>query len=301
MERWPTWPRSSKKRRIVSYQGTLNLSAIINAGVAAVRGPYTHYLFLNNDTEAIDPGWLEHMLGYGQRADVGVVGALLVSEDELVRHGGVILGMNGSADHAHKNCPFRGWLSGRNPGHNGGLLASRDVSAVTGACMLTRADLFHRLNGFDERLAVGFNDVDYCLRTAALGYKVIQDAYTVLYHLESERGPLGAVNLCLEDSVRFRKLYRELILKGDPFYSPILSKFTTEIRCDPLATSGQKRESERLVLFSLHRRMVPEPHASMSKYQKISSIGRMWRGVLAWLGGKRLHRAKSRLVFSSGR
>jgi GT2 family glycosyltransferase len=230
----------STKHRVLRHQGVHNPAAIYNTSVAAVRGPYTHYLFLANDTEAIDPGWLEHMLGYGQRTDVGIVGALLLSEDELVRHGGVIVGMNGLADHAHKDSPFRGWLSGRNPGHNGGLLATRDVSAVSGACMLTQADLFHRLNGFDERLAGGFSDVDYCLRANALGYKVIQDAYAILYQLEGERSPLDPVDQHNDASLLFRELHRELIFKGDPFHSPMLSRYSKDTRFEPPVPSGKK-------------------------------------------------------------
>ena len=122
-------------------------------------------MFLDNDTEAIDPGWLEHMLGYGQRTDVGVVGAILLYENELVQHGGMIVGMNGSADHAHKNCPFRGGYLGTEPWPQRQLCWQAVTSPrCTAACMLTRADVFHSLNGFDERLVVGFNDVDYCLR-----------------------------------------------------------------------------------------------------------------------------------------
>ena len=230
----------SSKHRLLRLRGAYNLAAIRNTSVAEVRGSYTDYLFLDQDTEAIDPGWLEHMLGYGQRTDVGVVGAVLLYEDESVQHGGIIVGMNGSADHAHKNSPFRGWLSGRNPGHNGALLATRDVSAVSGACMLTQADLFHRLNGFDERLGGGFSDVDYCLRATALGYKVIQDAYSMLYHLERERSALDPVVQHHDASLRFREFHRELILKGDPFHSPMLSRYSTDTWFEVPAVSSKK-------------------------------------------------------------
>jgi hypothetical protein len=106
--------------------------------------------------------------------------------------------------------------------------------------MLTKAELFHRLNGFNEQLAGGFSDVDYCLRAAALGYKVIQDAYAILYHLKNPRGPLDPVNPHDEDSLRFRELYRELIIKGDPFHSPMFSRFTAEICWNSMAIPGRK-------------------------------------------------------------
>ena len=136
---------------------------------------------MSHEIEAIDPGWLEHMLGYGQRADVGVVGALLIDGSDRVRHAGLVIGLNGLADTAYKDAPYRDSSSGY-PGQEVSLLASRDVSAVSAACMLTRSDVFHRLNGFDERLAGVLNDVDYCLRASALGYKIIQDAYAILLH-----------------------------------------------------------------------------------------------------------------------
>jgi GT2 family glycosyltransferase len=197
-------------------------------------------LFLDNDVEAIDPGWLEHMLGYGLRTDVGVVGAILLSENELVQHGGVIVGLNGSADHADRNSPFRISTSVRNHGHNGSLLASRDVSAVTAACMLTRADVFHSLNGFDQDLVVEFNDVDYCLRASTLGYKIIKDAYAVLYRLENRSRPGEAGDPHSEDRRLFRDRYRELLIKGDPFHSPMLSRFTTEICWNGMAVPERK-------------------------------------------------------------
>ena len=229
-----------KYHRFVPYRGQFNLSAIINAGVEAVRGPYTHYLFLDNHIEAIDPGWLEDMLGYGQRTDVGVVGAVLLDENELVQHGGIIVGMKGSTDHAHRNSPFRSATSVRNPGHNGSLLASRDVSAVTAACMLTRADVFHSLDGFDADFVVEFNDVDYCLRASALGYKIIEDAYAILYHLVSQSRLGEAGDSHPEDSRVFRDRYRELLVKGDPFHSPMFSRFTTEINWNGMAIPGRK-------------------------------------------------------------
>ena len=221
---------------MVTHRCSFNSSAMINTAVASVRGHYTHYLLLDHDIEAIGSGWLEHMLGYGQRADVGVVGALLLDGSERVRHAGLVIGLNGLADTAYKDSPYRGWSSGRNPGQEGSLLASRDVSAVSAACMLTRSDVFHRLSGFDERLGGVLNDVDYCLRASALGYKIIQDAYAILLHSGAEAREADVDGRHSEDARLFFERYHELIRKGDSFYSPLLSRFTTSLPFDHLAT-----------------------------------------------------------------
>ncbi len=211
-----------KQHHVLTHSGHLNLSEIINSGVAAVQGPYTHYLILSPEIEAIDMGWLEHMLGYGQRTDVGVVGALLLGQTEVVYDAGLILGRDGLADHAFRGSPFRHWIAGRNPGRNGSLLASRDVSAVSAACMLTRADVFHRLNGFDERLVVLLGDADYCLRASALGYKTIHDAYSVLLHRGNDARSTSVHGQHPEDVRLFRNRHRSLIEMGDLYHHPIL-------------------------------------------------------------------------------
>ena len=237
-----------KRHRVVTHRSSFNFSAVINTGVASVRGPYTHYLLLSHEIEAIDPGWLEHMLGYGQRADVGVVGALLIDGSDRVRHAGLVLGLNGLADTAYKDAPYRDSSSGY-PGQEVSLLASRDVSAVSAACMLTRSDVFHRLNGFDERLAGVLNDVDYCLRASALGYKIIQDAYAIL-HREAGAREADVDARHSEDARLFLERYHELLRKGDSFYSPLLSRFTTSFLFDHLATRDRVHppRTTRLVL-----------------------------------------------------
>ena len=220
---------------MVTHRSSFNSSVVINTGVASVRGSYTHYLLLGHEIEAIDPGWLEHMLSYGQRADVGVVGALLIDGSDRVRHAGLVIGLNGLADTAYKDAPYRDSSSGY-PGQEVSLLASRDVSAVSAACMLTRSDVFHRLNGFDERLAGVLNDVDYCLRASDLGYKIIQDAYAILLHTGAGAREADVDARHSEDARLFLERYHELIRKGDPFYSPLLSRFTTSFLFDHLAT-----------------------------------------------------------------
>ncbi len=246
-----------KQYHVVTHRGPLNLSAIINTGVAAVRGPYTHYLMISPEIEAIDSGWLEHMLGYGQRTDVGVVGALLLGQKEVVHDAGLIIGRDGLADHAFRGSPFRRWITGRNPGQNGSLLASRDVSAVSAACMLTRADVFDRLSGFDKRLAVVLNDADYCLRASASGYKSIHDAYAVLLHRGSELRSTSVYGQHPEDVRLFRDRHCTLIEKGDPFHHPMLGRPKSSSHGSALASpvSTPQPRTTRVVL--------PPPATSM--------------------------------------
>lgn len=225
------------RHRVIPYHGPFNYSAIMNFAVASLRGAYTHYLFLNNDTAAIAPGWLEHMLGFGQRPDVGVVGATLLYDDDRVQHAGVIIGLVTYAEHAHKWRPFRAASGARDPGPNGVLVTNRDYSAVTGACMLMRADVFDLANGFDEQLAVGFNDTDLCLRVRQLGYKVIQDAHAVLYHYESKTRKETNSLLHPMDNRRFAERHGHLIHGHDPYYSPTLSRLSTECALDWSAKS----------------------------------------------------------------
>jgi len=211
-----------KQYHVVTHRGRMNLSEIINTGVAAVQGPYTHYLILSPEIEAIDRGWLEHMLGYWQRTDVGVVGALFLGQREVVHGAGLIIGRDGITAHAFQGSPYRHWIAGRNPGQSGSLLASRGVSAVSAACMLTRADVFHRLDGFDERLVVVLGDADYCLRASASGYKVIHDAYSVLLHRGDDSRFSSLHGQHPEDVRLFRDRHRALIETGDPFHHWIL-------------------------------------------------------------------------------
>jgi GT2 family glycosyltransferase len=208
--------------------------------VHAVRGTYTHYLFLNNDTAAGNFHWLEHMLGFGQRPDVGIVGATLLYPDHRVQHAGVLVGLFGVAEHAYKFWNFFAAPERREIGEVGGLLANRDYSAVTAACMLMRADVFEAVGGFDERLAVGFNDTDICLRTKAAGYKVIQDAFAILYHYESQSRGLAATDPHPKDTARFISRHRHMVFAGDPYYSPLQSTNTTFFHLDRLSKSRKK-------------------------------------------------------------
>ena len=208
--------------RVMPYEGGVDFSRMNNLAVARYGAEAETLLFLNNDTEAIAAGWLERMRGLAVRVDVGAVGALLLYGDKRVQHGGVVLGFDGSASHAHRLVRAYGDDGGRVAGYDGQLVALREVSAVTAACMMMRRGVFEQVGGFDAALPIGFNDTDLCLRVRAAGYRVLQDGQTVLYHHESRTRHLTGQWLHPPDTALFQARYADLIRAGDPFYNPNL-------------------------------------------------------------------------------
>lgn len=206
--------------RVTPFSGAFNFSKMNNDAVKAYGTDYEFVLFMNNDVEAIEAGWLEHMRGLCQRADVGVVGALLLYGDDHIQHGGVVLGVGGPAEHVHKAEPYD---LGKhlNPGYISSLVSVRDYMAVTGACMMMRTELFNEIRGFDELLAVGFNDIDLCLRVREAGYKVLFDGHSVLHHYESATRSLSKQLAHPEDTALMRSRWAHLLAYPDPYFSPL--------------------------------------------------------------------------------
>ncbi|HUP98550.1 MAG TPA: glycosyltransferase [Usitatibacter sp.] len=203
--------------KVLRYAGPFNFSAINNFAVAQAGPGYSHYLFCNNDIEAIEPGWLERMLELGQQPNVGVVGAMLFYPDRKhLQHAGVCVGMYGAAEHYGK------WLRfPDDPVEPELMRVNREVSAVTAALMLMRADAFAEVKGFDETIAVGFGDVDLCLRAGERGYRVIMCPHARLVHHESyTRGASRGIDPHPKDSALFRLKWKEMVRTGDPFYNP---------------------------------------------------------------------------------
>lgn len=200
---------------LVPYEGPFNFARMMNLGVKSLApGKYSHYLFLNNDTVAAHCGWLEAMLGLACKKGVGGVGAHLLYPDHTLQHSGVIFGLAGPADHSHKFHPHgsMGW--------NGSLYCDRDYSAVTAACMLVEAKAFEDIRGFDESLAIGFNDTDLCLRLREKGYLLLQTPHAILFHLESQSRLADRSHPA--DTEKFLRKYKAWIDQGDPYYSPYL-------------------------------------------------------------------------------
>jgi GT2 family glycosyltransferase/glycosyltransferase involved in cell wall biosynthesis len=219
---------------LLRYSGPFNFAAINNWAVAQLDGSHTHYLFCNNDIEAIEPGWLQRMLELGQKADVGIVGAKLYYPDgKTIQHAGVVVACCGVAENLGR---YR--LTSDAPvdlGYMGSLICNREVSAVTAACMLIRGTLFKEIGGFDEAIAVGYGDVDLCLRAGRRGYRTLFCAHAKLLHHESFTRGRSDVDPHPEDSARFLAKWRALFPTGDPYFNPNLSPHTPNWQvADPL-------------------------------------------------------------------
>ena len=205
--------------RVVREDGVFNFSRLINRGAGAATGEVL--AFLNNDIEASEPGWLREMVSQVVRAEVGAVGARLWYPNGTLQHGGVILGLGGVAGHAFPRVP-RG-----HPGYFNRAWLQQNCSAVTGACLLVRKDVFQKAGGFDEtNLAISFNDVDFCLRLRAAGLRNVWTPYANLIHHESaSRGhqptPEEQAQFAREAMFMQRKWGIDLLY--DPFYNPNLS------------------------------------------------------------------------------
>ena len=219
--------RTDIKARVVDFtkehpdtMGDFNYSALMNYGVAHADGEYI--LMLNNDTRMINADSISEMMGFVRRSDVGAVGARLYFGNNTVQHAGLVLGLGGVA-----NSQFLG--SGREQvGYFYRSTCVQDLSALTGACMLTSKSDFESVGGFDESLAVAFNDVDFCLKLRAKNLLCVYTPFSEWYHLESvSRG------LDLEDEGKkarmesetgyFMSKWQSVLDKGDPYYNPNLS------------------------------------------------------------------------------
>lgn len=255
--------------QVVRQDRPFNFSRLMNEGVAAASGrTYTHWLFLNNDIEAREPGWLDHMLGLAARSDVGVVGATLLYPNRHVQHAGVIVGLRGLAGHYGLGLPAYDAADRRESGYQRALVASREVSAVTGACLLIRRDLFEQLGGFDEELAVGYGDVDLCLRARSAGYQVLMDGEAVLTHHESYTRGKTAWDPHPDDTRRFFARYADLIATGDPYYSPHLSCVLTQYQLEAPRRETLTVPIRRMsVCLPRDRRSIPLDHSTGTRHR----------------------------------
>lgn len=203
---------------VIKYEGEFNYSRLNNFGVKYAHGDY--YLFMNNDIELIEADSIKEMMGYGQREDVGIVGARLLYPDNTLQHAGVIIGMRGVASHAFKNQKSDSTYFNR-------ALVAQDYSAVTAAVMLVRKSVYESVNGFDESFQVALNDIDFCLRVRDKGKLVVYNPYACFYHYESKsRGQEDTEEKFIRfqgEIARFVDRYHDFIQNGDPFYNPNLT------------------------------------------------------------------------------
>ncbi len=189
--------------------------ALNNAGARECSSPLL--LFLNDDVEVIAPDWLDALVELGARPEVGAVGAKLLYYDGRIQHAGVVLGLFETCGHA-----FRGLDSAAHHYFDFPDVI-RNVSAVTGACMLVPSRVFWQAGGFDEGwFPVAFNDVDLCLRLGRLGYRILYTPHAVLYHWESRTRDFS--NPAHERWAAGVHSFWAKEIAADPFYSPHLTR-----------------------------------------------------------------------------
>ncbi len=208
------------KIKIVRYEEKgFNYSKIINLGVKNSSGEYI--VQLNNDTEIETRDWLEDMLGFCAREDVGAVGVKLFYPDNTIQHAGIVFGVDRVATHL-----FRGL-----PRHLHGYFARessiQDFSAVTGACMMTKRVTYEQVGYMDENMPVAFNDLDFCLKIRETGKLIVYDPFVTVIHYESKtRGyedtPEKVARFEAEIE-KFQKKWKKIYEQGDPYYNPNFS------------------------------------------------------------------------------
>lgn len=192
-----------------------NYSKIINFGVKNSTGDYI--VQLNNDTELLTKNWLEEMLGFAQRDDVGAVGAELFYPDGTIQHAGIIIGIGGVAGHVFKNIPkgMHGYFS------KDAMI--QNISAVTAACIMTKKSIYEEVGYMDEKFKVAFNDVDFCLKIRQRGKLIVYNPYVQFTHYESksrgmEDSPEKQARFKSEID-RFYEKWKWFLDKGDPYYN----------------------------------------------------------------------------------
>jgi glycosyltransferase involved in cell wall biosynthesis len=224
-----------RRERLPSTKEPFNFSKRANFAFGHARGK--HLVLLHDDMEVISGEWLEALVEFTQQAAVGVVGAKLLLPDDRIQHAGIILGVNGGAAYA-----FHG-LEAQPVGYNAYTHVVRNYSAVTGACLATRADVIEAIGGFDEQLPVDYNDIDFCLSAIERGYRVVYTPYAKLYHFETT-----SLQQRTKDPREFGRFQRRWgrFIERDPYYNPNLTRTDVDFSIDRQASrwsGGATREA----------------------------------------------------------
>ncbi len=207
---------TNSKVRVFSYPQAFNFAAINNFGAKQATGEIL--LFLNDDTAVISATWLEDLVRLAIREPIGAVGALLYYPDDTIQHAGVVCGISRAHIAGHL---YRGIAKGSQPGA-AGFDCLHNYSAVTGACIAVRRDLFEKIDGFDERFSICYNDVDFCLRLLDLGVRNVWTPHATLYHYEHisvAKRNVEQAQVYDKEANLMRKLYGRDLL-NDPAFSP---------------------------------------------------------------------------------
>ncbi|HEX7886757.1 MAG TPA: glycosyltransferase family 2 protein, partial [Phenylobacterium sp.] len=218
--------RQDARVRVLDAPGPFNFSALNNLAAGEAKGDVL--VLLNNDISMLGDDWLDVLVAQAVRPNIGAVGARLLFPDGRVQHAGIALGINGVAGHLLYRA------AGEDPGYYKHLTTSRNVSAVTGACLAIRKAVYDEVGGLDaERLPVAFNDVDLCLKVRAAGYDIVWTPQAELVHHESatrgdERAPADQARFDAEAAV-MRARWGEA-LTHDPFYNAVFDRARSDYR-----------------------------------------------------------------------
>ncbi len=209
---------ADQRVRVLPAPGPFNFAHLNNIAAEMATGDLL--VLLNNDIEVRDGAWLTRLGSLACRPDVGAVGARLLYPDGTIQHAGILLGPDGAATHVGRHFPAD------DPGYLGRFEQVAELSAVTGACLAIRRDVWRGVGGMDERLAVTFNDVDLCLRVRAAGLRVLWTPHATLVHHEAQtRGHEADDPVKLERFQREQAIVRETwgrAVDEDPFLNPNL-------------------------------------------------------------------------------
>lgn len=220
----------SKNISIINYDKPFNYSAMNNYAVNRATGEVL--LLLNNDTEVISPDWLTELLRHACHPEVGCVGARLIYEDWTVQHGGIILGINGVAGHAHRGIRYD------SDGYCNRLKYTQNFSAVTAACLMVKKEIYLEVGGFNENLPISMNDVDFCLRVRQLGFRNIWTPHALLFHHESQsRGTEvnHKIRKQTQKEVSYIKDKWAELVRYDPAYNPNLTRLSEDFSISPFS------------------------------------------------------------------
>ena len=202
---------SSLSHTIINYSENFNFSKMNNLAVASSSGQLL--LFLNDDTQVLDSFWLDELVSIAMQDDVGIVGPKLIFSDNTIQHAGVVFLKTGSGFH-----PLMRQLE-YSSGYHNILNSTRDYSAVTGACLMIKKEIFDKVGNFDNSFDVYYGDADLCLQVVKMGYRVIYTPFTKLLHEGSFTITKdNASHFDIENHVKFIKKWPYL-KNGDPFYN----------------------------------------------------------------------------------
>jgi GT2 family glycosyltransferase len=222
--------------RFIEQALPFNYSKINNHAAGLTDSPYL--LFLNDDMRVLNNGWLTAMLEYAQLPEVGAVGAKLLYPNGTIQHAGILMGVMGISEHGHRGLPAD------QPGYFGQASTIKNCSAVTGACLLTRRELFDQIHGFNEELAVTCNDLDLCFKLRAVGKRIVYTPYARLEHYESQTRGIDDTRArqtrARGEVLRMWQIWGEQI-DNDPYYNPNLTHWKEDFS---LSTPWDKRLRE---------------------------------------------------------